>query len=246
MIRKLYLSIAIALLAIAVSPVMAGGAAKDSGNKLSGNIGIFSQYILRGGVESNDAVIQGGLDYEMSSGIYLGYWGSSLPDRSVYSPTASFEHDLYGGYKGKIGNFGFDLGLIRYVYQNNADADATEVKGRLEIGPVTLGFNTLLDDVTWGNEGDTWWTISASKKIGRGFTVSATAVFYSYENAGQFESSLGTTNDDGFKNLDVTFSHAIGKTGADANFTYVVGGEDRTGTDVEDQVVFSVTYGFDL
>jgi hypothetical protein len=41
-------------------------------------------------------------------------------------------------------------------------------------------------------------------------------------------------------------SHPIGNTGADANLTYIIGGEDRFGIDQKNQMVFSVTYGFGI
>ena len=45
---------------------------------LSGNIGVVSQYVYRGGVENNDPALQGGLEYVFNNGISVGYWGSTL------------------------------------------------------------------------------------------------------------------------------------------------------------------------
>lgn len=56
---------------------------------MTGNIGVVSNYVLRGvagdptatppvGSETDGPAIQGGLDWSHASGIYLGYWGSNL------------------------------------------------------------------------------------------------------------------------------------------------------------------------
>jgi hypothetical protein len=46
--------------------------------------------------------------------------------------------------------------------------------------------------------------------------------------------------------LNITFSHAVGATGAEAYVQYTVAGEDRSGTDYDDTIVMGLTYGFDL
>ena len=45
---------------------------------ISGNVGLVSKYIYRGGVENDDIAAQGGLSYAHKSGITVGYWGSTL------------------------------------------------------------------------------------------------------------------------------------------------------------------------
>src|SRR5690606_6797102 len=63
---------ALGVLSVAAQPVQAA---------VSGNIGVFSKYVLRGvtnDAESDDPALQGGFDYSHDSGFYAGYWGSSL------------------------------------------------------------------------------------------------------------------------------------------------------------------------
>ncbi len=68
-LRKLSLAVALSI------PMVAAHAGA------TGNIGVFSKYILRGitnAPESDTAVLQGGFDYAADNGIYVGYWGSTL------------------------------------------------------------------------------------------------------------------------------------------------------------------------
>src|SRR5262245_32365582 len=78
---------------------------------VTGNIGLFSQYIFRGLTQTNgDPAIQGGLDYSHSSGFYLGTWATNiswLKENATQANGATLglydnakaEVDFYGGYK---------------------------------------------------------------------------------------------------------------------------------------------------
>ncbi len=82
--------------------------------EVSMNIGATSNYIWRGVSQTDDAAaISGGLDWSGATGLYAGTWVSNVdfgPDTSPY------ELDLYGGYAGEVGDFGYDVGLIYYTY----------------------------------------------------------------------------------------------------------------------------------
>ena len=127
----------------------------SSDHTITGNVGVYSQYIFRGLTQTNtDPSIQGGLDYAHSSGFYLGAWGSNVSwlkeNTSVgaavsgsYNRGGSLELDLYGGYKGSVGSsdFTYDVGVLRYWYPGdltpvaapgyNIKADTTEVYAAL-------------------------------------------------------------------------------------------------------------------
>ncbi len=82
---------------------------------VSGNVAIVSDYVFRGiSQTSNNAAIQGGLDWDSGAGLYLGTWASSLNFGDANAATT--EVDLYGGYAGAIDNFSYDLGVIFYWY----------------------------------------------------------------------------------------------------------------------------------
>jgi len=84
--------------------------------ELTGNVGLTSNYIWRGVTQTDDAAaISGGIDYGHDVGIYLGTWISNTT--SAVGP----ETDLYIGFAKDIGDFGFDVGYISYMYAQNND-----------------------------------------------------------------------------------------------------------------------------
>lgn len=219
--------------------------------ELKGNIGVFSKYVLRGitnNTENDGTTVQGGLDYIHASGVYVGYWGSNL-DYGNATTAAGFENDFYAGYATKVGSFSVDVGAIQYVYVEVEDSNGTEVVGKVGYGPVTAGLKYLVNDAAWGNSGDIYWTVAYSTTLPKDFNLNATAGFYTYndDDAGNDKKTWATTTEDsGFRHLDLSLSHAIGQSGANMSITYVVGGKDRLGTDNDNAVVLGVAYGFNI
>lgn len=227
--------------------------------ELSGNIGIHSKYLLRGIFEENDgAAVQGGLDYANDSGFYAGWWFSSLGYN--YEATADtdttgtgVENDFYAGFAGEMGTIGYDIGLIQYVYVNVDDSDLTELTASLSMGGGYVGMQYLLTDGWWGNAGDIYWKAGYGMDLPSDFGLAFDLGYYTYED--DDNSELGgcggpgcvvTTDDSGFRHFNITLSHPVGNTGADMYAQYTVAGEDRTGTEYDDTMVFGLTYGFDI
>jgi len=128
---------------------------------LTGNIGLFSQYIFRGLTQTNEEpALQGGMDYSHASGFYAGTWGSNvsvLRDSGAYSSGGSLELDIYGGFKGSIGktDFGYDVGLLYYWYPGDRapgfhKADTLELYGALSWKWLTGKLSYSLTDKTFG------------------------------------------------------------------------------------------------
>src|SRR5450755_1123721 len=88
---------------------------------LSFNVSVTSDYRFRGISQTRlKPALQGGVDYALSSGFYVGAWASTIQwikDNGVKGPV---ELDLYGGYKGEIQkDLGYDVGLLQYAYVGN-------------------------------------------------------------------------------------------------------------------------------
>jgi len=236
-------------LALAAGLALASVAVPNAAHaELSGNIGVVSDYVLRGntvGPEDNNPALQGGFDWSHGSGFYAGYWGSSL-GYGDEKTTLGFENDFYAGWSGEFGPVSVSAGLTYYYYLNVDDSDAFETALSVGVGPVTLSAKTLLEDVAWGNTGDTYLTLSYSQDLPSDFKFTALAGFYYYEDSGDFEDNLNTTEDFNFRHLDLTLSHPIGDTGADMSITAVIGGKTRSDTDLENAIVFGISYGFDI
>lgn len=244
------------LIASAVAATLSAGAmtlpTTAAAGEMTGNIGVVSQYVLRGYTISPEAVtpaVQGGLDYGFDSGFYVGYWGSSLnylakETADPEDPPFSFEHDFYGGYAGEISDFSYDVGLIYYYYQPGEDASTAEVAASVGYGPVSLGMNYLTQDVTWGNSGDIYWTLSGETDIPGGFTLGGVAGYYTYSKDGEFIPETSDSKSGAFRHLDVSLSHPLGDTGADMSLTYIMGGEGREGEDLGDTFVAGLSMSF--
>jgi uncharacterized protein (TIGR02001 family) len=149
------------LTAAALGSGLAQAAEPASPHTLTGNFGIFSQYIFRGLTQTDkEPAIQGGFDYAHSGGFYAGTWGSNvswLRDFGAYTGGASLELDIYGGYKGTIGktDFGYDVGLLYYWYPGSqvpgaTKADTLEVYGALSWKWLSAKLSYAISDEVFG------------------------------------------------------------------------------------------------
>jgi uncharacterized protein (TIGR02001 family) len=137
----------LALLAAALAAgTLAPGVALADDNTLAFNVGVFSDYRYRGISQTRvKPALQGGVDFGMPSGIYLGAWASTIQWIDDAGGNANIEVDLYGGWKGEITKgLTFDVGLLAYQYPSNdlhPSADTTEVYGALSYEMVTLKYS---------------------------------------------------------------------------------------------------------
>ncbi len=171
------------LVASALSPALATAA--DSPHTLTGNMGLYSQYIFRGLMQTNNkAALQGGFDYSHSSGLYAGTWMSNvswLGDATAYTGS-SLEADFYGGYKGTItGDLGFDVGVLQYVYPGSVQpgffkADTLEVYGALTWKWLSAKYSHSVSKKTFGvdqSDGTYYLDLAANFPLTDKVTLSA-------------------------------------------------------------------------
>ena len=123
--------------AVAAAMTSAGAFAADaapapeakSPYTLTGNFGVFSQYIFRGLTQTGHSpAAQGGFDLSHESGFYAGTWlsniswlkeNASTPARvqGTYGEGGSLEWDVYGGYKWNLpSDVVLDTGTLFYYY----------------------------------------------------------------------------------------------------------------------------------
>ena len=99
--------------------------------QVSGNLGLTSDYRFRGVSQTQNApAVQGGIDYNHVSGLYIGNWNSSVSSQ-VYTNGSGVESDVYAGFKKQVfGNFVVDIGSYNYFYPRagtNGSFDTNEV-----------------------------------------------------------------------------------------------------------------------
>lgn len=279
----------------AASGAMAQEAPAD-GPKWTGHVDVVSRYVLRGitdtygpsepggnkladAPESDKAALQWGVDWSHPSGFYLGYWastvnysykalGESYSDSGItdYQDDKSIENDLYGGYTGKIGDFGYTVGMTGYVYINGKNSNALETKLGVSYGDFALNAQTLLKDVVWGNKGDTYWTLNYTKPLPYDITLNASLGYYTYKKEGKYLGTVDTRtgvgcaagesfnvnacvagnapSGSGFRHLIVGITQPIGSTGVTWGLQGIIGGENRFAVDQSDKLIASLSYGF--
>jgi uncharacterized protein (TIGR02001 family) len=291
-----YRQIAIAIACLAVVNGVKAADAVAASSSWTGHVDVVSKYVLRGitstygpgaplgnaggdGPESDKPVLQWGADWSDPSGFYAGYFGSmvnysykrlgeSYRDRSImdFQSKKSVENDLYGGYTGKVGEFGYNVGMTGYVYFNGEHSNALETKLSLSYGEFTFGAQTLLHDVVWGNQGDTYWTLNYVKPLPYSLTLTTSLGFYSYKKEGKYLGSTDTAAglacpagygfivngclpgdgpvSGGFRHLVIGVTQPIGTTGATWGIQGILSGDNRFGVKQKNQLVASLSYGF--
>jgi uncharacterized protein (TIGR02001 family) len=150
---------------------------------LTGNFGIYSQYIFRG-LTQTDAkpAFQGGFDFAHKNGLYVGTWGSNiswLHDAGACNHGCSLEWDIYGGWKYAFNDdWGMDLGVLYYYYPGSYNPgvtkpDTTEVYVAGSWKWVALKYSYSLDH-TFGVPDNAWYLdLSANYPINEQWTINA-------------------------------------------------------------------------
>ncbi|MBB5204705.1 uncharacterized protein (TIGR02001 family) [Inhella inkyongensis] len=159
------------LASAALAPVQAA-------DSLSFNASVVSDYRYRGISQTRlKPAVQGGLDYALDSGFYVGAWGSTIKWVKDVGGDAPAEFDFYAGYKTEIASgLTLDAGLLQYAYprnQLNPSANTLEGYGALSWGPATLkvsrSFSNLLGFSD--SKGSMYYDLSASFDLGGGYSL---------------------------------------------------------------------------
>lgn len=152
-------------LALAASSLMSGTALAE----LSANIGVTSNYMWRGETQSDDLpAVSGGLDFEHASGVYVGTWASSLAG-------GEYELDLYGGFAGAFGDFGYDVGVAGYFFPISGEEDF-EVYGEISYSLFSAGLAFNLDS------NDFYTHAGVGFELGGGFGLVGTVGYWLFDD----------------------------------------------------------------
>lgn len=181
--KKSILAIAAAL----ALPVMPGVAHAD----LAFNVGAVTDYRYRGISQSRlKPALQGGVDFS-AGGFYVGAWASSIKWIKDAGGDASYELDLYGGYKGEVAGMAYDLGVLTYQYPSNdlnPSANTTELYGALSLGMFTAKYShsttNLFGFADSKNSG--YFDLSATLDLGDGWALVPHIGKQRVRNNGQF------------------------------------------------------------
>jgi uncharacterized protein (TIGR02001 family) len=118
---------------LATSALVSTSASALEVEGLSANVGLVSQYIFRGIVQTDTASASAGIDYE-NSGFYLGTWAADVQD--------GLEVDIYGGYGGELDSgLGYSVGFTSYQYTGDFDTSYNEINLGLSYDMFSLTYN---------------------------------------------------------------------------------------------------------
>ncbi len=210
--------------------IAAAGVSAQAFAGATGNVGAYNQYVFRGVDQtSNGAAVQGGLDFASDSGLYVGSWASN-------TSFAGTEVDLYGGYAGKLGDVGFDVGGLYYYYTDASSFNTLE-------GYFGLSYNIAsakyfyTTDYFGTDESGSYLTGSI------GFPITET-VKLSLNAGYSFGKGVKATFGDEYYDYGVTLAKDIGS-GFSASFAAI--GNDLEGTGLDKgKVVLGLKKTFDL
>ena len=189
--QKIVAPTLIALSLATLAPLaQAQSAAPES--TLSFNVGAVNEYRYRGISQSRlDPALQGGFDYADKSGFYVGAWGSTIKWIKDAGGDANVEIDLYGGYKGAVGDLAYDVGFLRYEYPSNklaVNANTNEVYGALTLGPATLKYSHAISNLfgTANSKNSYYLDASATFDLGDGYSLVPHVGYQSIKNSSAY------------------------------------------------------------
>ena len=187
--RKMTQSMVLAVLAFS-GAAFAQTKAPEPDYTFSYNVGAVSDYRYRGISQSRlKPALQGGIDFAHKSGFYLGTWASTIKWIKDAGGDASVEVDLYGGYKGSLRDFGYDVGVLRYQYPSHdlaVSPNTTEIYGAGTFGPVTLKYSHAVTNIFGFADSKNSYYLdgSATFDLGGGFSVVPHVGYQKVKNTG--------------------------------------------------------------
>jgi uncharacterized protein (TIGR02001 family) len=150
----------------------------QAADSLSFNASITSDYRYRGISQTRlRPALQGGVDYALDSGLYLGAWGSTIRWVKDVGGHGAAEWDFYAGYKTEIASgLSLDVGLLQYLYPRNRlspSANTLEAYGALGWGPATLKVSRSFSNLFGfgDSKGSLYYDLSASFDLGQGYSL---------------------------------------------------------------------------
>ena len=206
---------------------------------VSGNIGAASNYLWRGVTQTQDAVaVQGGLDYQHDSGLYLGTWASNVE----FGDDTSYELDFYAGYAGSLGeDFGYDVSYLYYAYpDSDSNVDFGELSAAISWKWFSLSYSYVVNadsDVASESLDNTdMGYIDAGVSFPLSETLSISA-HYGYSSGDIVTSWFGTSN-------YADYSVSLNKETGFGSISFSLSDTDLK--DDDPKVVLGYSYSFDL
>lgn len=207
--------------------------------EVSATVTATNDYVFRGiSQASEDPALQLGLDFNHSSGWYIGVWGSNV-DFGPGDP-ADIEVDIYTGFAGETAaGLGWDVGINYYTYPDESDYNFPEIYAKLSYGVFSGGLY-YSNDWAGSDEDSLYIQAGVSVPFGEGFTFDVGAGYSfgdAFDDAEYFDYSIGVGYTVGNFNLSLAWVDTdIGRSNP------LFSDEDALNT--EGRVVFTISTTF--
>jgi len=157
-----------------------GHAVEVLDGKLTGNMTLASDYKFRGiSLSNNGPAVQGGIDFNHSTGFYVGNWNSSFRGTPYMNDddidNAALQSNLYAGWRKDVyKGITVDLGTISYLYPtasaggSKINYNTSEVYAGLGYGPVSVKYSQTTSNYFGVNSssGTQYYQADAKQSLG--------------------------------------------------------------------------------
>jgi len=142
---------------------------------VSGDLGIYSQYVWRGMAQGDAGTsVQGDYGVELGKALSANMWFASPIGAGANSVT---EFDWTLDYSGEIDKLSYSVGYIYYSYLNSAVSNTGEVYAGLGYGPVSATYYYAVNSDTGGWKKSSYLSLGVGADAA-GFDLGATLGLY--------------------------------------------------------------------
>ena len=214
--------------------------------EFSANVSVTNNYIWRGLTQTtNEAAVQGGIDYVHESGFYAGTWASNV--KYGADDVYSYEHDMYLGFSGEAGDISYDVGYLYYNYDDEANFDFSEVYGSISYmnlsGTLYLLADTEADEAPGQDFGfgqAYYISLDYAIPLDNGAEVGLHVGHHEGDFAEAFNGLTDSYNDWSVSIAKDGFAFAVTGTDMDDDMPAAMGAYDN------DEIKYVVSYGIDF
>ena len=197
----------------AAEPAAAAAPAATPDWTITGNMALSSDYRTRGVSQTDKGpALSGGFDIAHSSGFYIGNWNSNID--GGYYDGANLEMDIWAGFRGTVGDVGYDIGAFYYYYPGSGGGgtgtgtpgiDNKEIYVGASYGPVSARVYIPIGDFfsaeklypgTGSADGSYYVDVSGSQSVGDGFALIAHVGYQKLKGAAKITETNGSVAND--------------------------------------------------
>lgn len=224
----------------------------------TGSVSAYSDYYARGIDQAGGPSIQGGINYQHESGLYFNNYVSSVKWFSEHNDghlTSSYELDTYLGFANKIGDLGYDVGVLNIGYPTTSKYNTVEFYGGLNTTFANIAYPTTLSGKVFyspdrnayqinpkRDNKDGWYaTTQADIKLKPDLTLTPQVGYAWGQTLTDHVNGQKVSGLDKFLNYSLTLNKSF-KDGISASFSFV-------GTDIKNydkKVIVGLTKSFDF